>query len=560
MWTLLLSRQGDPPGKFLDRRQIDSGQIKIGRGAQSCDWVIADTNGHISREHCTISAVGLDLFVVDTSTNGVALNDPDARIAPQMPVAIRVRDRLLLGDYTIEVATEAAGLGAQLMPPPPPPTSFGGSGGGGFSQPDQWFDAPNDPVWGIGQNNAEVHDFLGSAMHDFLGPAPSAPMAAGPNAGWGGPLSDAFSKPILAPPTQSLDAFAIPEDWAAPAPAQALPSSKGAEDPFGGFAPPAGKDPFATPPLPRHADPFAGFAPAAGGVDPFAGFGEPAKSDPFAEPTPPAAGFAGQAAPLTPAPFGDAPVVPHIDPFADFVPPQTDPFAGFDTPDAPVARTQFEPRPPIEQPVGNFPPPPDVRSAPAAAEGDADAWAAFCDGAGIDPADLRTSPDAMRRLGVLYRQVVLGMSDLIQDRAAFKNEFRVERTQLSFGRNNPLKHLPPLDSAKLLLGDPMPGFMDAEEALRSAFEDVKKHQLAMLAGVQHALTAVFERLSPQEIERVMAKAMGEKRGFSFSRGVNPWTVYQTVFEALRRDATSNVNSVMSVAFREGYEKFLSGQK
>jgi predicted component of type VI protein secretion system len=77
--------------------------------------------------------------------------------------------------------------------------------------------------------------------------------------------------------------------------------------------------------------------------------------------------------------------------------------------------------------------------------------------------------------------------------------------------------------------------------------------------VQHALTAVFERLSPGEIERVMAKAAGAKKGFAFSRGVNPWTVYQTVFEALRRDATSNVNSVMSVAFREGYEKFLGGQ-
>jgi type VI secretion system FHA domain protein len=565
MWTLLLSRQGDPPGKFLDRRQIDSGQIKIGRGAQSCDWVIADSNGHISREHCTVSAVGLDLFVVDTSTNGVALNDPAARIAPQMPVAIRVRDRLILGDYTIEVATEAAGLGAQLMPAPAAPASFGGqgAGGGGFSQPDQWFDAPNDPVWGIGQNNAEVHDFLGSAMHDFLSPAPSAPMGPrpGPSAGWGGPLSDAFSKPILAPPVQSLDAFAIPEDWAAPLTAAppAHAQSAATADPFAGFAPPSGNDPFAGLPAATGADPFAGFAAPAGDGDPFAGFGEPAKADPFGDAPPLPAGFAGQAAPPTPDPFGDAPIRPHIDPFADFAPPQSDPFAGFDTPDAPVARTQFEPRPPVDPPAAIVP---ETKADPALSPAvtDGDAWAAFCEGAGIDPADLRTSPDAMRRLGVLYRQVVLGLSDLIQDRAAFKNEFRVERTQLSFGRNNPLKHLPALDSAKLLLGDPMPGFMDAEEALRSAFEDVKKHQLAMLAGVQHALTAVFERLSPQEIERVMAKAMGEKKGFSFSRGVNPWTVYQTVFEALRRDATSNVNSVMSVAFREGYEKFLSGQK
>ncbi|PZN92653.1 MAG: type VI secretion system-associated FHA domain protein TagH, partial [Alphaproteobacteria bacterium] len=202
---------------------------------------------------------------------------------------------------------------------------------------------------------------------------------------------------------------------------------------------------------------------------------------------------------------------------------------------------------------------PTPRAAPAAAP-TGDGWAAFCDGAGLDPDDLRLAPDAMRRLGVLYRQVVLGLSDLIQDRAAFKDEFRVERTQLSMGKNNPLKHLPPLDSAKLLLGDPLPGFMPADEALRTAFEDIKKHQLAMLAGVQHALNAVFERLSPAEIEALMAKASGAKRGLPFTRGINPWTVYQTVFEALRRDAVSNVNSVMSMAFRDGYEKFLKAGK
>ncbi|WP_156457464.1 type VI secretion system-associated FHA domain protein TagH, partial [Sphingomonas sp. CCH13-B11] len=187
-------------------------------------------------------------------------------------------------------------------------------------------------------------------------------------------------------------------------------------------------------------------------------------------------------------------------------------------------------------------------------------WAAFYEGAGIGPDELQLSPDAMRRLGVMYRQVVLGLSDIIQDRAAFKDEFRVERTQLSIGRNNPLKHLAPLDAARILLGDPLPGFMPADEAVRTAFEDIKKHQLAMLAGVQHALSAVFDRLSPPEIEKLIAQAAGQKKGLPFRRGIDPWTVYQTIFEALRRDAVSNANGVMSVAFREGYEKFLkSGQ-
>ena len=526
MWTLLLHRQGDPPGVFLDRRQIDSGQIKIGRSAATCDWVLPDTAGHLSREHCVISAIGLDLFVVDTSTNGVGLNQPTQRIAPQTPVAIRIHDRLLIGDFAIEIATESEGLGAQLQAPAA--ASAAADPFGGFQQPDAWFDrgAATDPIWGTGPSSAEVHDFLGDAMHDFL--APPKPAGGGPAASFdpfGGSFGEAFSKPLLAAPIDAgHDAFAIPEDWAAP-PAPATPSVA----PAPRSPPPASADPFAGP-ITSGADPFG--VPHRSKADPFAGMGDLPADDPFALParggTLPAAG----------------------DPFADFGPFPTDPIA-------PLADREETRPPPVVPPA---PPAAPFTATPGATptpfSGGAPDWAAFCEGAGIDPADLRTSPDAMRRLGVLYRQVVLGLSDLIQDRAAFKDEFRVERTQLSFGRNNPLKHLPPLESAKLLLDNPLPGFMGAEDAVRSGLEDVKKHQLALLAGVQHALRAVFQRLSPAEVDRVMKKATGEKRGFSFGRGVDPWSVYQTMFEALRTDATSNVNSVMSVAFREGYEAFL----
>ncbi|WP_168377315.1 type VI secretion system-associated FHA domain protein TagH [Sphingomonas sp. Leaf343] len=661
---MLLSRQADPPGTFIDRRQIDSGEIRIGRDAQKCDWMLPDQSGHISRAHCTISVIGLDLFVVDTSTNGVSLNRPGQRIAPQMPVAVRVSDRLLLGDYAIEITTEAAGLAANLQQqvataaPPPPPA---------FSQPDSWFDNAGADPWGTGGANAEVHEFLGSAMHDFLAP-PRASQAVAAADPWGGPLSDAFSRPMLAAaPSPAASDFAIPEDWAAP-PAN---GSARAADPFAGmeaFAPTkadpfAGADPFAAPspshpadtrssgaafaPAPalstdpfampsvpppsvgRTPDPFA--RPVAGDpfadfdakADPFAGFdakadpfagrsaapgtseraaGDPfaafdAGSDPFAgEPNTPATPgrtasdrFGGLEA--TADPFAGIPTAPATperaaaDPFSGFGP-EVEPFAS--RPDDAVVPNQPTNDPfalppagaPVEtaDPFGSTPPsamaaapvptdpflpspaaPPAIPSAQtSAAAPDGEGWAAFCAGAGLDPADLRTTPDAMHRLGVLYKQVVLGLSDLIQDRAAFKNEFRVERTQLGLGRNNPLKHLPAIDSAKLLLGDPLPGFMGAEESVRSAFEDVKKHQLAMLAGVQHALRAVFERLSPDEIQRVMEKAAGEKKGLRIGRGVNPWTVYQAVFDALRKDATSNVNSIMSVAFREGYEAFLNG--
>lgn len=516
MWTLLLARVGDPPGAYLDRRQIDGGTLVIGRDVRKCDWVLPDDRGHVSRAHCSISVAGFDLFVTDTSTNGTGVNAPQPRIPPGQPVPVRMGDRLYLGDYLIDIASETAAAGVALTPAPPP-QSLPTPAGQGI-----WGAGEVDPLWGGSKPGdpfgADVHEFLGNAMDEWLAPA-SRQAAPAVDIGWNGAMGAAFSKPILAasaPPASN--AFAIPDDWMAPAPA-AAPTARA--DPFAAPAP----DPFGA----AKPDPFAATAP-----DPFA-----ARPDPFG------------AAPTDP--FGAA----AADPFggggdgAGFA---GDPFAGFDLPAPVPAPSPPEPAAPVARPA---PAPRAAAPAGAGAIGGAE-WAAFCEGAGLDGEDLKLAPDAMHRLGVLYRQVVLGLTDLIQDRAAFKDEFRVERSVLMMGRNNPLKHMPPLDTARLLLGDPLPGFMSADESIRGAFEDIKKHQMAMLAGVQHALQAVFERLEPAEIERLIAKAAGAKRGL-LDRKPDPWTVYRTVFEALRVDATNNVNSVMSMAFRDGYEAFMKGQ-
>ncbi len=517
MWTLLLARVGDPPGAYMDRRQIDGGTLVIGRDVRKCDWVLPDDRGHVSRAHCSISVAGFDLFVTDTSTNGTGVNAPQPRIPPGQPVPVRMGDRLYLGDYLIDIASETAAAGVALTPTPPP-LSLATPAGQGI-----WAAGEVDPLWSGNKPGdpfgADVHEFLGNAMDEWLAPS-SRQAAPAVDIGWNGAMGAAFSKPILAasaPPASN--AFAIPDDWMAPAAAPAALA-----DPFA----PARPDPFAKP------DPFAAAKP-----DPFAA---PA-ADPFAK--------------APPDPFGAAdPFVPPADPFggsgggAGFA---GDPFAGFDLPAQAPAAPAYQPPAPTPAPAAL----PAAPRAAGAAMGGAE-WAAFCEGAGLDAGDLKLAPDAMHRLGVLYRQVVLGLTDLIQDRAAFKDEFRVERSVLMMGRNNPLKHMPPLDTARLLLGDPLPGFMSADESIRGAFEDIKKHQLAMLAGVQHALQAVFERLEPAEIERLIAKAAGAKRGL-LDRKPDAWTVYRTVFEALRVDATNNVNSVMSMAFRDGYEAFMKGQ-
>lgn len=498
MWTLLLSRLSDPAGNYFDRRQFDSGEIRIGRSAKSCDIVLANDDGFVSREHCTIMARGLDLFVTDISKNGVALNDPAARIVPHQPVQVRPNDRLLINDFVITIMTMADGQGARLAPPQSGP-ALGDYGGVN----DIWSIPAPEPFgkddfgddFGLGDN--AIHDFLagGNAFLD-AGPQRDQPAAFPPHHGIADGMGQAFQRPIMAEPAPHSNDFGIPEDWAIA---------------------PAGLDPIAPGlPPPRGSDPFE---------DPFA--------DPFARPI---------VAPSTAAPYPAA--QPGFDPFSPAIAERPQPFAD---PFPPSAAGRAPP------PANPSPPVPQAR--PSTPPGGPD-WAAFYEGAGLTPADLPLPSDAMHRLGVMYRQVVLGLCDILQDRAAFKDEFRVERTQLSIGRNNPLKHLPALDAAKVLLGPPLPGFMGSEDALRTSFEDLKKHQLAMLAGVQQAMLVAFDRLAPAEIQKLTEKAGAEKKGLLGRRAPDTWAIYVTVFEALKRDATSNANGVMSMAFREGYEKFM----
>ncbi len=521
MWNLLISRVEDPPGQYFDQRQIDAGELLLGSSRRHCDILLGTKADGVSGQHCKIISSGLELIAIDNgSTNGVSLNSPEQRVTPHNPVPIREGDKLFICGFVITIASDAMAAGMRMGAAPPeelPNVPSGGldddpfadmGGGGGWEE---------DPIWAGDASGGEgsLHDLLSDEIGAHIGSEPAPKRDRGKD-NFGDPIGLAMSRPILSDAPISSADMAIPEDW------------------FGGDEP-------------------ATEASLEG--DPFGDIGAPSDD---------AANDSSNA----PVDFFDDPgsagddLVADDDPFADMAP-QSDPAALMDDGPAAVDSLLDEPAPaPEHQPEPTPTPTPTPAPAPPAAEtpnaapqaaGTAD-WAAFYEGAGMGPEELRLSDDALRKLGVMYRQVVLGMSDLMRDRAEFKDEFRVQKTVLAIGRNNPLKHLPPQDAAKVMLGDPLPGFQDSEESIRGAFEDLKRHQLAMLAGVQRAVLAVFERLSPEEIEKLAEEANGSKK--MLSRKVNPWDLYAIVFEALKKDATSNANGVMSVAFREGYEEYL----
>jgi FHA domain-containing protein len=112
--------------------------------------------------------------------------------------------------------------------------------------------------------------------------------------------------------------------------------------------------------------------------------------------------------------------------------------------------------------------------------------AALREGLGVPnlPADaLVLTPALMRLMGRLVHEATRGTVDLLMARAALKREIRAEVTMIVSRENNPLKFSPSTEVALgHLLSPPARGFMEADKAMRDAYDDLRAHQFAFLAA------------------------------------------------------------------------------
>lgn len=198
----------------------------------------------------------------------------------------------------------------------------------------------------------------------------------------------------------------------------------------------------------------------------------------------------------------------------------------------------------------------DAAPRPAAAVGavtNAALLDAFCEGARLDASSFagQDPAEVMRRAGAMYRQVVLGLGDLMAERTSVKAEFRLDRTTVGASGNNPFKWAPTQRVAIDLLCGRNESFLSGPAALKASFEDLKKHLLCLLAGSRSAVNATFDQLSPAKIEE-QAKAPLMVVGKSDAC----WRQYQRRHEELSAEARASTESAVNRAFKAGYEQQL----
>ncbi|MDA8454126.1 type VI secretion system-associated FHA domain protein TagH [Acidovorax sp. GBBC 3334] len=183
---------------------------------------------------------------------------------------------------------------------------------------------------------------------------------------------------------------------------------------------------------------------------------------------------------------------------------------------------------------------------------------AFLEGAGVLPKKVearKLSPEFMRSFGEAFRVAVQGTIDLLAARSEIKREFRAGVTIISSGANNPLKFLPTPEGVIMqMIGQNFPGFMKPIPAMEEAYDDLRVHQLALMAGLRAAYAEALARFDPVELEQ-RTDVTGGVLGMLSSAGRKAalWDEYKKSFAEIRRGAEDDLAAFSGQAFLEAYE-------
>lgn len=166
--------------------------------------------------------------------------------------------------------------------------------------------------------------------------------------------------------------------------------------------------------------------------------------------------------------------------------------------DGDVSRTMV-----LTPPVGSIDVPDHYTDEPIAVTGAGGSLLeAFCEGAEIDASLLAGEDPAeiMRRAGAVYRQMVLGVGDLMNERNRARSRYDLGRTTIGGAGNNPFKWAPTQRLAIDLLLARSESFLMGAVALKASFRDIKRHLIASFAGLHGSLREAIATFDPASLD------------------------------------------------------------
>lgn len=180
----------------------------------------------------------------------------------------------------------------------------------------------------------------------------------------------------------------------------------------------------------------------------------------------------------------------------------------------------------------------------------------FKQGAGLTDSRYpeQLTPELMFMLGKMLAESVQGCMDLLGARAAAKQEVRVSVTLINAEANNPLKFLPTgLSVLAQIFGPRMPGFQDGPTAIADAFQDLRSHEVAMMAGTQAVVRGLFDRFDPRYLEELLQSQGRAKPLFNNQRDARLWDLYRSRYEWLKEEVKNQSPTSWGAEFLSAYQ-------
>jgi type VI secretion system FHA domain protein len=255
------------------------------------------------------------------------------------------------------------------------------------------------------------------------------------------------------------------------------------------------------------------------------------------------------------------------DPLADFLPPRvvslnsvSPPPIASGLPIIPELKGSI-PAEPVEVPVlspvlaerQSCAPQSDVAQVPVS---ESELIEALLRGLGLPELKINCSPAEFAELvGAMLREATGGTMGLLMGRTMTKRESRLDMTMIATQANNPLKFFPDADSAlSQMLGNTFPGYIQPVRAYATAFDDLKAHELAILAGMRAALEGVLNRFDPAAIEqRLQVPSVMDKVLIS-NRKAKMWDRLVALYDEIARDADEDFQRMFGEQFSVAYEE------
>lgn len=220
-------------------------------------------------------------------------------------------------------------------------------------------------------------------------------------------------------------------------------------------------------------------------------------------------------------------------------------------PAAPESRSTAETKPPLAaRPAAPSQPPSPVGSMN-------EALRLFLEGAGMAHKQVSAEQAAQRLkdAGAVLRAAIEGLMTLLIARSEMRKEFEAqERTMVASRDKNPLKLMADPHEAMEFIFDPAErtdGFLDPVQAIGDACEDLRAHELALMAGMRAAILGALRRFDPQALEKAFEKSGS---GFALgSRKAKLWEFFVAYQQALAQESQEDFNKTFGRDFMSAYQ-------